>query len=109
MKYLLLSTLWLAGPCLAAEPSFVYQGEVAGLFCSACSAHVKSSLMTIKGVKEVKIKMAPEGQLPKLTLIATTDQLTREDAVRALGDKAKSFDVRTLNLVSPTKMPPVRP
>lgn len=88
-------------PCHAADPAFVYQGEVAGVFCSACSAHVKTALMTIKGVKDVKIKIAPEGQLPKLTVTATTDHLTREDAVKALGEQAKNFDIRSLNLVRP--------
>lgn len=99
MKHLFLSILLLVIPCKAADPAFVYQGEVAGVFCSVCSSHVKTALMKIPGVQDVKIKIAPEGQLPRLTLTATTDQLTREDAVRALGDKAKNFNIRTLTLV----------
>jgi len=73
-----------------------------------CSSHVKTALMTIPGVQDVKIKIAPEGQLPRLTLTATTDHLTREDAVRALGNKAKDFDIRTLTLVRSATPAPAR-
>ncbi|GAA5143700.1 hypothetical protein GCM10023213_32150 [Prosthecobacter algae] len=108
MKNLLFTILLFVIPCHAADPTFVYQGEVSGVFCSVCSSHVKAALMTIQGVQDVKIKIAPEGQLPKLTLTATTDRLTREDAVKALGDKAKDFDIRSLKLVQPSSATPTR-
>jgi len=101
MKRFLFLLLLAVCPVHASDPTFVYQGEVAGVFCSVCSAHVKTALMKIKGVKDVKIKIAPEGQLPKLIVTATTDHLTRDDAVKALGEQAKNFDIRTLNLVQP--------
>lgn len=87
-------------PSPAAEPvTYVYQGEVAGVMCSACSNHVETALKTLPGVKSVTITAAKDGGLPKLEVVATSASLTREDAVKALGEEATSYDVRSLKLV----------
>lgn len=84
----------------AAEPLKTYEGEIAGIFCSACSSHVKAALQQIDGVQSVKILAAAPGGLPKLK-ITTTKPLTRRQAVQALGDKAKMYDIRTLQPALP--------
>jgi copper chaperone CopZ len=83
----------------AADPVQNYEGEVAGIFCSACSSHVKAALLTIDGVQSVKITTADKGGLPKL-LITSTKPLTREAAIQALGEKAKMYHIQSLNPVT---------
>lgn len=83
----------------AAEPVRTYEGEVAGIFCSACSSHVKAALSKIEGVRSVKILTAPKGGLPRLR-ITSTQPLSLEQAMAALGEKSKMFDIRSLKLVS---------
>ncbi len=82
--------------------SYTYQGEVAGVVCSACSNHVKQALGTIKGVTGVKILRAEkEGAPARLEVVSTSSSLTREMAVKALGDQAKYYDIRSLAIMSP--------
>lgn len=95
---LLLSFITLAS-CGADPATFVYQGEVAGVMCSACSNHVETALKKLPGVQSVTITAAKGGGLPKLEVTATSATITREDAVKALGEEAKTYDVRSLKLV----------
>lgn len=101
MKHILtlLLSLHLVVSCTAAEPvTFTYQGEVAGVMCSVCSNHVQAALSKIKGVQSVKVMRNESGGLPKLEITATSAAITREDCVKALGDAAKTYDVRSLKL-----------
>lgn len=79
------------------KPSYTYTGEVAGLYCSACSGIVKECIGRIEGVTRVKITRGnKEGTPAKLEIISSSPDLTREAAVKALGDHAKSYDIRSL-------------
>jgi len=101
MKTLLTLLLPLiTGLSLAAEPLKTYEGEVAGIFCSACSSHVKAALQKIEGVQSVKITTASQGGLPKLK-ITSTKTLTREQAIEALGEKARMYHIQSLKPVTP--------
>lgn len=103
MKNFFLIFLMMTAWGHAAEPSYTYEGEVPGVFCSVCSAHVKAALGKMPGVQEVKIKLAPEGRLPLVMIKASSGTLTREDAIKALGDKTKQYDIRSLKLIQPPK------
>lgn len=99
MKTLIFIFFFCVCQTFAAEPTQAYEGEVAGIFCSACSSHVKAALLKIDGVQSVKITTAPKGGLPKLH-ITSTKPLTRELAIQALGEKAKMYNIQTLKLVT---------
>ena len=96
---LLLSLITLATSHAAEPTTYLYQGEVAGVMCSACSNHVEAALSKIKGVQSVKVLPAKDGGIPRLEVTATTATLTQEAAVKALGDSAKMYDIRSLKLV----------
>ncbi|MCF7785160.1 MAG: hypothetical protein K9N47_03505 [Prosthecobacter sp.] len=102
MKHLLtlvLSLITLA-TCTAGDPvKFVYQGEVAGIMCIHCTNKVEAAMKKLPDVQSVKVTRDEKGGLPKLEIIATNAKITREDAVKALGDDAKMYDIRSLNLV----------
>ncbi len=101
MKHILsLLLILLTTSCHALEPvSFQYEGEVAGVMCSACSNHVQTAVKTIPGVQSVTVTPAKDGGLPKLHITATSAKISREEAVKALGEKSKMYDVRSLKLI----------
>lgn len=97
---LLLSLIAIATSCTAGDPvTFVYQGEVAGIMCIHCTNKVEAAMKKLPDVQSVKITRAEKGGLPKLEIIATNARITREDAVKALGDDAKMYNIRSLKLV----------
>lgn len=97
---LLIGLLFTATSCTAGDPvNFVYQGEVAGIMCIHCTNKVEAAMKKLPGVQSVKITRDEKGGLPKLEIIATNARITREDAVKALGEDAKMYDVRSLKLV----------
>lgn len=102
MKHILILLLGLFSitSCFGGEPvTFVYEGEVSGVMCSVCSSHVQTALSKIKGVESVKVLRNDAGGLPKLEIIAANAAITREECVKALGEYAKTYDVRSLKLV----------
>ncbi|MFC5457899.1 hypothetical protein [Prosthecobacter fluviatilis] len=97
---LLLGLLLLSTSCTADEPvTFVYEGEVAGIMCIHCTNKVEAAMKKLPDVQSVKITRDEKGGLPKLEIVAANAKLTREDAVKALGDDAKMYDIRSLKLV----------
>lgn len=101
MKHILhlILLLFTAVSCTAADPAtFRYEGEVAGVMCSACSSHVETALKTIPGVKSITIVLPKDGLVPKLEITATSAKITREDCIKALGDAASRYEVRSLKL-----------
>lgn len=97
---LLLSLTAIATSCTAGDPvTFVYQGEVAGIMCIHCTNKVEAAMKKLPDVQSVKITRAEKGGLPRLEIIATNARITREDAVKALGDDAKMYDIRSLKLL----------
>lgn len=103
MKYiltLLFSLLFITTSSTAGDPvKFVYQGEVAGIMCIHCTNKVEAAMKKLPDVQSVKITRDEKGGLPRLEIIATNARITREDAVKALGDDAKMYDIRSLKLV----------
>lgn len=99
----LLAFIALFGPSLFAAdaPQYKYTGEVAGVVCSACSGHVKTCLSKLDGVVSVKVlRPEKEGEPAKLEVVSTSSALTKEAAVKALGEQAKYYDIRSLSLAS---------
>lgn len=99
MKTLLL-LLFIASSTLIAgdAPQHVYRGEIAGVVCAACASHVKTALAKLDGVSSVKITLPSGGGVPQLEVVSLSDKLTREQAVKALGDYAKTYEIRSLKM-----------
>ena len=100
MNLKLILTIAITAICtlLHAEdkPLFTYEGEVAGVVCSACSGRVKGALTKLDGVKSVKITLGKDGALPRLVITSSSPSLTKEAAVKALGSDAQMYDIRSL-------------
>lgn len=102
LKLTLALLLTACAPLLqsADQPLFTYEGEVAGVVCSACSNRVKGALGKLDGVTAVKITLGKDGALPKLTVTSTSPDLTKESATKALGSDAQMYDIRSLKRTS---------
>ncbi len=80
-----------------ARPTIhMYEGRITGLFCNACAAKVKSSLGRIEGVTSVRITNTQELGVQKVHVQSTSDKLTKEKAIQALGEDAGTFTLLTL-------------
>ena len=75
---------------------FSYDGKITGLYCSACADKVKAALGKLEGVTRVKITSAEEQGTQKLHLESSSDTITKDAAIKALGEDAKSFTVLSL-------------
>jgi len=76
-----------------------YEGRIAGVVCSACSSSVKEALMSLEGVKDVRITVSQDGSVPRLEITSTSPNLTREAAIKALGGAAADYQVQSLEKV----------
>jgi copper chaperone CopZ len=76
-----------------------YEGRIAGVVCSACSSSVKEALMSLEGVKDVRIIVNQDGSVPRLEITSTSPNLTREAAIKALGGAAADYQVQSLEKV----------
>lgn len=90
--FLLAASLLHAGD----KPVFTYEGEVAGVMCSACSNHVKGALSKLDGVTDVKITLSKGGSVPHLTITSTSPSITKEAAIKALGKQAQMYVIQSL-------------
>ena len=83
----------------ADAPQYKYTGEVAGVVCAACSGHVKTCLSKLEGVVSVKVlRPEKEGAPARLEVVSTSPALTKEAAVKALGEQSKYYEIRSLGL-----------
>jgi copper chaperone CopZ len=100
--FTLLIAFVLFSPMLrSTEPSkHVYEGEVTGVVCAACSDHVKTALSKIPSVSSVKVVKGEKEGVNKLIIEATSDTLTAADANNALGEYAKEYSIIKLTKAS---------
>ena len=77
----------------AKEPqaTHTYEGEVAGVVCSACSAKVKAALGKLPGVSSVVITASDKPGTAKLKVVSTSDGLTKDAAIKSLGTDANHY------------------
>jgi len=80
----------------AEDAVYHYQGKITGLYCSACAAKVKASLKKMEGVSAIKITSSKEQGVQNIILESSSQALTTDKAIKALGEDAKSFTVLSL-------------
>jgi copper chaperone CopZ len=90
--------LSLISPGHAAEPAKAtdYTATVKGVVCSACKEHVTVALKKLPGVETVSFAKGDKADTAVVTFNSSAPALTREDAVKALGEDAQHYEVVTL-------------
>ncbi|RYD36769.1 MAG: hypothetical protein EOP86_05115 [Verrucomicrobiaceae bacterium] len=79
-----------------AAPVHTYIGEIQGVACAACCRTVKASLEKIPGVTKVKVIPGKPAGTARLEITASSPDLTKADAVKALGEHADDFQIQSL-------------
>jgi copper chaperone CopZ len=82
----------------AEEPSKAtdYTATVNGVVCAACKAHVTAAIKKLPGVETVSFAKGDKDGTAVVTFNSTAPALTKDDAVKALGEDAKEFEVLSL-------------
>jgi copper chaperone CopZ len=100
MKNLLLSLSLLASISLFAadeKKSTTYEGQITGVVCSACKAHITGALtQKLPGVISVDVKAGENADQQKLIIVTASDTVTKESATEALGTFAKNYQILSL-------------
>jgi len=95
-----LTTIFLAltttGMVIAADAKPVkYTATMTGVVCSACKKTVRDSFAKI-GATKIEIKAGAKEGEQQVTFESTKAGLTKEEAIKALGEAADEFKVVTL-------------
>ncbi|MFN0127720.1 MAG: hypothetical protein ACKV19_13655 [Verrucomicrobiales bacterium] len=85
---------------LAAEEAkpVKYTATMSGVVCSACKKTVRDSF-TKMGASKVEIKAGAKSGEQTVTFESVNAKLTKEAAIKALGDSAEEFKVLSLAAV----------
>ncbi len=91
-------TFALCAFSLADEPARAtdYAATVTGVVCSACKEHVTTALKKLPGVQTVSFARGDKEGTAIVTFNSTAPALTKKDAVKALGEDAKNYEVLSL-------------
>lgn len=74
-----------------------YTAEVSGLVCAACKMHVTEAFKKLPGVDKVEFAKGEKEGIQKVTFTSSASSLSKEDAVKALGDASSQYPVVSLN------------
>lgn len=83
-----------ADPVKAAATD--YTATVNNVVCAACKAHVTEAFKKLPGVETVSFAKGDKAGTAKVTFNSTAPALTKEDAAKALGEDAKTYEVISL-------------
>lgn len=79
------------------EKSTTYTGEITGVVCAACKAHVTAALTEkLPGVEKVDITKGDKEGVNKITIVAKQSDVTKDTAMAALGTLATSYEITSL-------------
>ncbi|MEZ0390186.1 MAG: heavy-metal-associated domain-containing protein [Verrucomicrobium sp.] len=95
----LLLLIAAAAPVFAADTppkGTPYTATVTGMVCNACRTHVTDALKKLPGVTQVEITRGEQENTQKVTFASQVDNLTKQDAINALGQSASQYQVLSL-------------
>jgi copper chaperone CopZ len=78
-------------------PVFQYKGEILGVACAACSKQVRTALLKLPGVTQVKVVPTATSGLATLEIMSTSDGITKDSAILALGKRAEDYQIQKLS------------
>jgi copper chaperone CopZ len=97
--FILITTLFAALTLTsrADDAAHIYTGEITGVVCASCKAHVAAALtQKMPGIQNVDIERSDKPDTQKITITTTKGDVTKEAAVAALGELAASYQILSL-------------
>ncbi len=87
----------LPGPAAAGPPAVhQYHGTIEGVACAACSKKINTSLEKLPGVTSIKLVPNAESGIAKVEIVSTSEAITKDAAIKALGKEAENYTILTL-------------
>ena len=82
----------------ADEPkTYSYTGEITGVVCIACKDKVCTTLSkNLADTVSVSVKPGDKPGIQKLIIVSKSDQISLGQAVTALGEYSKEYDIKSL-------------
>jgi len=81
----------------AGDAKHTYTGDITGVVCAACSAHVSEALTAkLPGVEKVDITKGEKAGVNTITIVSKQADVTKDTAMAALGDLAKTYQITSL-------------
>lgn len=77
--------------------SIPYTATVKGVVCGACKMHITHAFKKLPGVEQVSFAKGDEADTQKVTFNASSSDLSKDDAVEALGKDGKQYEIVSLN------------
>ena len=96
--FLLPALIGFCLPLLAEDSAKTkYSATFTGIVCQECKAKVTNAIKTLPGVTEVEFSKGAKSGWQIVSFAATSEVLTKVDAVKALGEHAKEFTVQSFD------------
>lgn len=82
---------------MAGDAKHTYIGDITGVVCAACKAHVSETLTAkLPGVEKIDITKGEKEGVNIITIVAKQADVTKDTAMAALGDLAKNYQITSL-------------
>ncbi len=94
LSFSLLTLAHAADPATSAATD--YTATVSGVVCAACKAHVAAAFKKLPGVDNVSFARGDKAGTATVTFNSSSTALTKDDAVKALGEDSKTYEVVSL-------------
>jgi hypothetical protein len=83
---------------LAGDAKHTYTGDITGVVCAACKAHVSEALTTkLPGVEKIAITKGEKEGVNTITIVSKDANVTKDTAMAALGDLAQNYQITSLS------------
>ena len=79
------------------EKATPYTATVTGVVCGSCKMHVTEALKKLPGVDNIHFAKGEKENTQEVTFSSTSESLSKDDAVKALGTQASRYEVLALN------------
>ncbi|MFM7606496.1 MAG: hypothetical protein ACKO8Z_15040 [Prosthecobacter sp.] len=87
----------IAGQIFAGETKHTYIGQITGVVCAACEAHVSEALIAkLPGVEKIDITKGEKEGMNTIIIVSKEACVTKDTAMAALGDLSKSYQITAL-------------
>lgn len=81
----------------AADEKHTYTGDITGVVCAACKAHVSEALTAkLPGVEKIDITKGEKEGVNTITIVSKDANVTKDTAMAALGDLAQNYQITSL-------------
>lgn len=81
----------------ADDAKHIYCGDITGVVCAACKAHVSEALAAkLPGVEKIDITKGEKEGVNTITIVSKEADVTKDTVMAALGDLGRIYQITSL-------------